>query len=78
MQLTISTNERKLNAVERFTYLSSALSDNVVDDEINTRLVKSSAAFDRLHKNVLDRRDIISMAKIKVYEVVFLGTLING
>uniref|UniRef100_A0A0L8GS27 C2H2-type domain-containing protein n=1 Tax=Octopus bimaculoides TaxID=37653 RepID=A0A0L8GS27_OCTBM len=75
----ISINGQRLNAVGKFTYLSSTLSRNVViDDEINTRLAKASAAFGRLHKNVWDRRGITSMTKIKVYKAVILTTLLYG
>lgn len=75
----ISIKGQRLNAVDKFTYLGSTLSRNVViDDEINTRLAKASAAFGRLHKNVWDRRGITSMTKIKVYKAVVLTTLLYG
>ena len=50
----IYINGQRLN---RFTYLASTLSRTVViDDEENTKLAKVNAAFDRLRKNVWDRR----------------------
>lgn len=49
----ITINEQKLNAVEKFTYLSSTLSRNTtIDDEVDTRLAKASAAVGRLNNNV--------------------------
>ena len=65
--------------VEKFTYLGSTLSRNVViDDEINTRIAKASAAFGRLSKNVWERRGITTATKIKVYKAAVLTTLLYG
>ena len=75
----ISVNGQRLNIVEKFTYLGSTLSHTVViDDKVNTRLAKASAAFGRLHKNVWDRRGITTETKIKVYKAVVLTTLLYG
>lgn len=75
----IYVNEQRLNLVDKFTYLGSTLSSTVViDDEINTRLAKASAAFGRLHKNVWDRRGITTETKIKVYKAVVLTTMLYG
>ena len=75
----ITIKGQRLNAVDKFTYLGSTLSRNVViDDEVNTRLAKASAAFGRLHTNVWDRRGIQTMTKIKVYKAVVLTTLLYG
>ena len=75
----ITINGQRLNAVDKFTYLGSTLSRNVViDDEVNARLAKASAAFGRLHKNVWNRRRITTEAKIKVYRAVVLTTLLYG
>ena len=76
---SISIDGQQLNAVDRFTYLGSTLSRNVViDDEVNARLAKASAAFGRLHKNVWDRRGITEETKIKVYRAIVLPTLLYG
>ena len=75
----ITINGQRLNAVDKFTYLGSTLSRNVViDDEVNTRLSKASAAFGRLAKNVWDRKGITTQTKIKVYKAVVLTTLLYG
>ncbi len=53
---TIFVNDQKLSAVDKFTYLGSTLSCAVhVDDEVNIRIVKVSAAFGHLHESVWDR-----------------------
>ena len=75
----ITINGQRLNAVDKFNYLGSTLSRNVViDDEVNTRLAKASDAFGRLAKNVWDRRGITTQTKIKVYKAVVLNTLLYG
>ena len=64
--------------MDKFTYLGSTLSRNIViDDEVNARLAKASAAFGRLHKNVWNRRAITLEKKIKVYWAIVL-TLLYG
>ena len=75
----ITINGQRLNSVSKFTYLGSTLSRNVViDDEVNARLAKASAAFGRLHKNVWNRRGITTETKIKVYRAVILTALLYG
>jgi hypothetical protein len=65
--------------VDKFTYLGSILLRNVViDNKVNTRLTKASIAFDRLYKNVWDRRVMTTETKIKVYRAVVLTTLLYG
>ena len=65
--------------VDKFTYLGSTLTRNVVIDvEVNARLAKASAAFGRLHKNVWNRRGITLETKIKVYWAIILTTLLYG
>lgn len=45
-ELTIHVNNQKLSAVDKFTYLGSTLSRAVhMNEEINTRIAKASAAF---------------------------------
>ena len=75
----ISVNVQGLNLVDKFTYLGSSLSRTfVIDDEINTRLAKASAAFDRPHKNVSGRRSITTEIKIKFDKAVVLTTMLYG
>jgi hypothetical protein len=73
----IIVNGQRLSAVNRFTYLGSTLSQNVViDDEVNARIAKASAAFGRLHANVWNRRGISLQTKLKVYRAIVLPTLL--
>ncbi|XP_069960323.1 RNA-directed DNA polymerase from mobile element jockey [Cherax quadricarinatus] len=75
----ITINGQRLNAIDKFTYLGSTLSRNVViDDEVNARLAKASATFGKLHKNVWNRRGITTSTKIKVYRAIVLTTLLYG
>ena len=75
----ISVNGQRLSVVDKFTYLGSTLSRTVtIDDEVNNRLAKASAAFGRLRKNVWARRGISTETKIKVYKAVVLTTLLYG
>ena len=75
----ITVTDQRLNAVDKFTYLGSILSRNVViDDEANARLANASVAFGRLYKNVWNRRGITAETKIKVYHAVILAALLYG
>ena len=49
-----------------------------MDEEVNIRLAKASAAFDQLNRNVWNRRDISETTKIKVYRAVVLTTPLYG
>jgi len=52
------------------------LSRNVtIDDEVNNRIAKASAAFGRLKHQVWERRGIRTETKLKVYRAVVLTTL---
>ena len=49
---TITVKGQRLQVVDKFTYLGSTLSRVVhIDDEINARIAKASAAFGRLRKS---------------------------
>ena len=62
---------------EEFTYLGSTLSRVVhIDDEVNARIAKASAAFGRLCGSVWDRSGIRLDTKLKVYKAVVLPTLL--
>ena len=72
----ITAMGQRLPVADNFTYLCSTLSRSVViDTEINNRIAKASAAFDRLRKNVWDRRGLSYATKIKVYRAVVLTVL---
>ena len=63
--------------VDKFTYLGSTFSRVVhIDDEVNARIAKASAAFGRLRGSVLDRSRIRLDTKLKVYKAVVLPTLL--
>ena len=69
---------QRLQVVDKFTYLGSTLSRVVhIDDEVNARIAKASAAFGRLRGNIWDRSGIRLDTKLKVYRSVVLPTLIR-
>ena len=58
-------------------YLGSTLSRVVhIDDEVNARIAKASAAFGRLRGSIWDRSGIRLDTKLKVYRSVVLPTLL--
>ena len=85
VETNIIINNQRLNTVDtvdKFTYLGSTLSWNVViDDEVKARLARAGVAFGRLYKNVWNvwnRRGITTETKIMVYRAVILTTLLYG
>ena len=73
---TITVKGQRLQVVDKFTYLGSTLSRVVhIDDEVNTKIAKASAAFGRLRRNILDRSGIRLDTKLKVYRLVVLPSL---
>ena len=74
---TITVKGQGLQVVDKFTYLGSTLSRVVhIDDEVNTRIAKASAAFVRLCGNIWDQSGIRLDRKLKVYRSVVLPTLL--
>ena len=74
---TITAKGQRLQVVDKFTYLGSTLSRVVhIDDEVNDRIAKASAAFGRLCGSVWDRSGIKLDTKLKVYKAVVLPTLL--
>ena len=68
---------QRLQVVDKFTYLGSTLSRVVyIDDEVNARIAKASAVFDRLRGCIWDRSGIGFDTKLKVYRSVVLPTLL--
>ena len=74
---TITVKGQRLQVVDKFTYLGSTLSRVVhIDDEVNAKIAKASAAFGRLRGSIWDRSGIRLDTKLKVYRSVVLPTLL--
>ena len=74
---TITVKDQRLQVVDKFTYLGSTLSRVVhIDDEVNARIAKASAAFGQLRGSIWDRSGIKFDTKLKVYRLVVLPTLL--
>ena len=74
---TITVKSQRLQVVNKFNYLGSTLSRVVyIDDEVNARIAKASAAFGRLRGSIWDRSGIKLDTKLKVYRTVVLLTLL--
>ena len=74
---TITVKGQRLQVVDKFTYLGSILSRVVhIDDEVNARIAKASAAFGRLRGSIWDRSGIRLDTKLKVYRSVVQPTLL--
>ena len=74
---TITVKGQQLQMVDKFTYHGSTLSRVVhMDDEVNARIAKASAAFGRLRGTIWDRSGIRHDKKLKVYGYVALPTLL--
>ena len=74
---TITVKGQRLQMVDKFTYLESTLSRFVhIDDEVNARIAKASAAFGRLRRSIWDRSGIRLDTKLKVYRSVVLPTVL--
>ena len=72
---TITVECRRLQVVDKFTYLGSTLSRVVhIDDEVNARIAKASVAFGRLRGSIWDRSGIRLDTKLKVYRSIVLST----
>ena len=75
--LTIST--KRLQVVDKFTYLGSTLSRAVqIDEEITAKTAKASVAFGKLRTNVWERNGIRLDTKLKVYNSLVLPTILYG
>ena len=73
---TITVKGQRLQVVDKFTYFGSTLSRVVhIDDEVNARIAKASAAFGRLRGSVWDRSGIRLDTKLKVYSIVCMRNL---
>ena len=73
---SITVKGQRLQVVDKFTYLGSTLPRVVhIDDEVNARFAKASAAFGLLRGSIWDRSGIRFDTKLKVYRSVVLPTL---
>ena len=71
--------DKKLQSIDKFTYLESTLSRAVhIDDEFTARTVKARVAFGRLRSNFWERNGIRLHTKLKVYKAVVLPTLLHS
>ena len=74
---TITVKDQGLQVVDKFTYLGSTLSRVVhIDDKVNARIAKASAAFGRLRGSVWDWSEIRLDTNLKVYRAVVLPTIV--
>ena len=68
---TVTVKVQQLQVVEKFNYLGGTLSSIVhIDDEVNARIVKASAASGRLRGSIWERNGIRLDTKLKVYRSV--------
>ena len=74
---TITVKCQRLQVVDKFTYLGSTLSRVMhIDNEVNSRIAKASAAFGRLRGSIWDRSGIRLDIKLKVYRALVLPPLL--
>ena len=67
---------QRLQVVDKFTYLGSTLSRVVhIDDEVNARIAKASAAFGRLRGSILDRSGIRLIKHVSLLILVHVRLL---
>ena len=75
----ITVNKQKFSVVDRFTYLVNTQYRAVhIDDEVDTRIDRVSAAFGKLRSNVWERRGISLETKLKVFKAVILASLLES
>ena len=69
----------ELKTCTQFNYLGSILSDDCsIDEEVNKRINKASAAFGGLYKRVFKNHNLRLATKIAVYRTVCLNVLLYG
>ena len=73
----ITVKGQWLQVVDKYTYLGSTLSRVLhIDDEVNARIAKASAAFGQLRWSIWDQSGIRLDTKLEVYRSVVLPTLL--
>ena len=69
----------KLISVLDFTYLGSTISNNWCnDDEIQRRVAKANASFDRLRQRLWNNHHVSMRVKGKIFRAIVLSTLLYG
>jgi len=72
----IIVDGNKLNSVLEFTYPESTISNNGrINDEIQRRMAKASASFDRLRQTLWNNHHVSMRIKGKIYRAIVLFTL---
>ena len=67
------------NAVDRFSYLGSVLSnDATIDNDVAKRLAATSAALSALEQRLWKERGVRLATKMAVYKAIVLTTLLYG
>ena len=73
----IMVGGNKLNSVLEFAYLESTISNNgCINDEIQRRMAKASASFDRLRQRIWNNHNVSMRVKGKIYRATVLTTLL--
>jgi len=74
---TVTVDSRPLQFVASFTYLGSAVSSNaMIDDEVDARIARASAAFGRLTARLWKVHDVRLQTKLSVYNAAVLPSLL--
>jgi hypothetical protein len=78
-QPAVSISGVPLKVVPHFKYLGSLLSEDcTIDQEIQSRVNKASAAFARLRNRALQNRNLRVETRVAVYKAVCISTLLFG
>ena len=74
---SINIDNVTLDAVDRFTYLSSTIDSNLsLDADINIRIAEAAAVMPKLNRRVWQNNNLTQMTKLRVYEACVLSTLL--
>ena len=76
---TINIGSHTLQVVKEFTYLGSTISSTMsLENELNKRIGKASAAMSKLSKRVWENGKLSLATKLSVYRACILSTLLYG
>ena len=74
---SINIDNATLDAVDRFTYLSSTTDSNLsLDAEINICIAKAAGIMSKLNRRVWQNNNLTQMTKLRVYQACVLSTLL--